>query len=446
MTAVVGISQSEEPVGYIPPSDSVRGSVRVGLIIILVFFGGLGGWAAVAPLNAAVVGDGVVKVEGNRKSVQQLDGGMVSDLRVREGDHVNEGDVLMVIDDTQARADLAILTKQQQILRATEARLIAERDGRPSIEFPVDLLAQTSDADMKTALDSQQNEFASRRTSLDGQVAVLQQRLSQAQDQINANQQLLVTQQTQLQSVAEERASLDGLYSKGLVTRPRILQLDRTATGLQGQIAQTTGNISAGQKSVDEIEKQIDQLANDRMTDVTKTLSDVQSKLQDLTPRIENGRATLGRTEIRAPYAGQVVDLAVFSMGAVIGRGERLLDIVPDNAPLVVEAKVRVEDIADIAPGMSSEIHFTSYKQRITPIIHGRVTEVSADRLTDPRTEVPYYVAQVQVDSAELANSPEIQLYPGMPATVMITTKARTALDYLLGPLVAGFDRSFRER
>jgi multidrug resistance efflux pump len=161
----------------------------------------------------------------------------------------------------------------------------------------------------------------------------LHQRLSQAQDQITANEQLLETQRAQLDSVTEERASLSDLYANGLVTRSRILQLERTATGLQGQIAQTSGNISVGQKSVDE--------------------------------------------------------------GAVIGRGERLLDIVPDKAPLVVEAKIRVEDIADIAPGMSSEIHFTSYKQRIRPIIHGRVIEVSADRLTDQRTEVPYYVVQV---------------------------------------------------
>ena len=149
---------------------------------------------------------------------------------------------------------------------------------------------------------------------------------------------------------------------------------------------------------------------------------------------------------MRTPYAGKVVDLAVHSVGAVIGRGERLLDIVPENTSLVVEAKVRVEDIADVAPGMLAEVHFTSYKQRVTPLIHGLVSEISADRLTDERTQVPYYVALVDVDATELAASPEIQLYPGMPATVMITTKERTALDYLIGPLASSLERAFRER
>lgn len=429
-----------------PPSDSAKGPIQAGLVILALFFGGLGGWSVVAPLNAAVVGEAIVKVEGNRKSVQHPDGGMVSALRVHEGDRVDAGDVLLVLDDTQARAEFEILSQQLAALQATEARLIAERDGATTITYPEDLLSHQTDATVRTVIDSQQREFDSRRVALQGQRDILEQRLSQMAGQITASEALLATQRDQLQSVVDERASLEDLFKQGLVTKPRMLQLDRSATETKGQIATTEGTIAAARESIGEVTRQITQLQNDRLAEVTRDLSDVQSKMQDVMPRLDNARAGLGRTEVRAPYSGEVVDLAVFAVGAVIGRGERLLDIVPSGTALVVEAKIRVEDIADIAPGMTAEVHFTSYKQRITPLIHGTVSAISADRLTDPRTQIPYYVAEVAVDPAELAKSPEIQLYPGMPATVMITTTARTALDYLIGPLMASLDRSFRER
>jgi HlyD family type I secretion membrane fusion protein len=179
---------------------------------------------------------------------------------------------------------------------------------------------------------------------------------------------------------------------------------------------------------------------------VASDLSETRAKLLDIMPRLQNARAALERVTVRAPYSGIVVGLSVFSVGGVIARGERLLDIVPEGTPLVVEAQIGVEDIADLRPGMTAEVHFTSYKQRTTPLIHGRIAEISADRLTDERTGLAYYKALIAVDPKELAATPEIQLYPGMPATVMITTTGRTALDYLIGPLSASFDRSFRQK
>lgn len=426
--------------------ESARGPIVVGLVILGIFFGGLGTWAATAPLNAAVVGEAVVKVAGNRKSVQHLDGGIVRELLVREGDHVAADDVLLVLDNTEARAEYDLALQQIATLEAQEARLIAERENAISIAFPQSLLDRSSEAAVASAMDAQRDEFQSRRTALEGQAGILSQRLLQLQDQIAAGQSLLQSQQVQLQSLRDERASLDDLFKKGLVTKPRMLQLERSATGLEGQIATTAGQVAANSKAADEIEAQIRQLRSDRLAEVTAKLSDTQARLADLAPRLTNATAGLGRMEVRAPYAGEVVDLAVFSIGAVIGRGERILDIVPEDTLLVVEAKVRVEDIADIAPGMPGEVHFTSYKQRVTPLIYGTIRSVSADRLTDERTQIPYYVAEIAVDEAELAANPEIQLYPGMPATVAITTKERTALDYLLGPLTASFDRSFREK
>jgi membrane fusion protein, epimerase transport system len=424
------------------PSDSARGPILIGLAILALFFGVFGGWATLAPLNAAVMGEAVVKVEGNRKSVQHLAGGIVKELRVRDGDSVATGDILVVLDDTTSRAELNVLEQQATTLQAMAARLVAERDGASEISFPAELQKPGSE----DAVAAQRQEFESRRAAIQGETRILTERAAQLGEQITGSEAQIVLLETQLTSVRDERASLQKLFDDGVVPRTRLLQLERTASGIEGQIASLNATIASGRAAIAENSQRVLQLGLDRMAEVNRQLADVQSRLLDLTPRLSAATAALARMEIRAPYAGRVVDLAVFSVGAVIGPGERVLDIVPEAPSLVVEARIRVEDIADIAPGMTAEVHFTSYKQRITPLIHGRVADISADRLTDPRTQMPYYVTHVVVDPEELAMSPEIQLYPGMPATVMITTEARTALDYLVGPLFASLDQSFRQR
>ena len=243
-----------------------------------------------------------------------------------------------------------------------------------------------------------------------------------------------------------EKESLSDLVKNGLVTKPRILQLDRTMSGLQGQIAASQASTAAALQSMGEYSQQIAQVRKMRTADITKELSETQSRLLDVLPRLHNAKVTLARSEIRSPYAGEVVGLGVFSVGAVIGRGEKILDVVPDQTALVVEARVRVEDISDLQPGMAAEVHFTSYKQRTTPSIHGTVAQISADRLTEERTGQSYYVVSVDVDQDDLKANPEIKLYPGMPARITVTTHARSALDYLVGPLVQSFDQAFREK
>lgn len=428
------------------PSDSATGAVRAGWVIILFFFGGFGYWAATAPLNAAVVGEAVVKVEGNRKSVQHIDGGTVKEILVREGDEVNASDVVMVLDDTQIRAEVEVLQQQLVQLMATEARLRAEFAGASAIEFPAELTLNTADRVTAAAIIDQQHEFESRRQAMTGRELVLRQRISQYTEQIGGLEAQAEPMATQLASIATERMSLEELLAKGLTTRTRVLELQRRESEFIGRKAELDANISRSHEAIAEVREQIAQLQKDQSEEVTAQLRETRAKLLDVTPRLRAAEVALERTAVRSPYAGKVVDLAVHSVGAVIGRGERLLDVVPENSLLVVEAKVRVEDIADIAPGMLAEVHFTSYKQRVTPLIHGLVSEISADRLTDERTQIPYYLALVDVDATELAASPEIQLYPGMPATVMITTKERTAFDYFVGPLAASLDRAFREQ
>src|SRR6266403_1552891 len=426
------------------PSDSIRRVALAGWLIIALFFGGIGSWAATAPLNGAVVGNAVVKVDGNRKSIQHLDGGIVKELRIKEGDKVNAGDVLVVLDETQAQAEYDVLSQEYVVLRATEARLLTELDHRYELVMPEDL--KTQDSYFTSVWNGQISQFESRRAALEGQRSVIREKINQLGSQIVGAQAQVKSFTDQITSVHAEAENIKPLVERGLIARPRILQLDRTAFGLEGQIADANANIAKARQAIAEQQQQMAQLDNDRMADVTKDLRDTQAKMLEVLPKAMNAKAVLGRMALRAPPAGRVVALTVFAVGGVLQRGEKILDIVPDQDSLTVEAQVAVEDISDVHPNMRAEVHLTAYKQRIVPIIHGDVIQVSADRLTDPKSNNPYYVAFVRVDENELAAMPNIKLYPGMPATVMIPTIQRTAFDYLVGPLVMSFNHSFRQK
>ena len=428
------------------PSDSARGPIVSGLVVLVAFFAGLGGWAGYAPLNGAVVAQAVVKVEGNRKSIQHLDGGIVKQLLVKEGQHVEAGQTVVVLDDTQARAMVLMLSQQYDVYRAEQARLVAERDGAAEVTFPPELEARRADPDVGMLLGGQAKQFEIRRKALSGQTSVLQQRVQELQEQIKGSKAQRTAQLQQIELINSELKDQLDLLAQGLTLRPRVLELQRAAAALNGRSGEITGDISKAQQAIGEIELQIIQLQNDFMTDMAKDLRDVQAKILDVIPRLEAAKDVLNRTEIRSPYAGYVVALNVFSKGGVIGRGEKIMDIVPTGNDLTVEANVNVNDIHDLHPGMRAELHFTAYKQRVIPVIHGEVIEVAADRLTDERTGIPYYTALVRVDEGELAQSKQVKLYPGMAVTVMVPTNERTALDYLLGPVMASFDQAFRQQ
>jgi HlyD family type I secretion membrane fusion protein len=231
-----------------------------------------------------------------------------------------------------------------------------------------------------------------------------------------------------------------------LVTRPRYLQLERSGTALEGQAAEAEASIAKARQAIAEQRQQMAQLDNDRMADIAKDLRETQAKLLEVIPRRANAQAVLSRIQIRAPYTGRVVGLDVFSVGGVINRGDKILDIVPSQASLVVEAQIAPEDISEVHPNMAADIHLTAYKQRITPVVRGKVIQVSADRLTDNRTGNAYYTAMIEVDEQELSKIPGVKLYPGMPATIMVPTIERTAFDYIVGPFVMSFTKAFRQR
>jgi HlyD family type I secretion membrane fusion protein len=438
---------SHHPTQKVPlPNESARGAIFAGLGVIALFFGGIGGWAAYAPLNGAIVAPAVIKVEGNRKTIQHLDGGIVKELLVKEGEWVWSGQRVIVLEDAQARAAVDVLSQQFYVLHAQEARLLAERDGEAAIAFPDELMSQRDDPAVRKILDTETKQFDIRRTGLEGQVSVMKQRIAQLQEQIGGAQAQYTAVKESIAIIAAELKDQNFLLDKGLTQRQRVLELERTASGLRGQQGDYIGGIAKVQQAIGEMEMQIIQARNDRMTEVAKDLREAQAKLTDVSPRLQAARDVLDRTNIRSPYAGYVVDLSVFSVGGVIQRGDKVMDIVPSTNGLITEAMVNVDDIHDVHPGMRAELHFTAYKQRVIPVIHGDVIDVSADRLTDKRTGTPYYTALVKVDEREVVATNDVQLYPGMAVTVMIPTKERTALDYLIGPVVASFDQSFRQK
>ena len=429
-----------------PIDDNARGSIVAGVVIMAAFFIGLGGWAAFAPLNSAAVAPAVVKVEGNRKSVQHLEGGIVKELRVKEGDQVAVEQILILLDDTQARAAVDVFSKQYDELTAQEARLIAERDGAAAMKFPPALVARRTEPDVAAIIAGQTNLFNSRRTTLAGTVAVLRKKISQTQEQIVGLEGQSAAYKRQLQSTHNENDGLRELFRKGYVPRQRMLELERSEAALEGQSAEVSANILRARQSIEEVNVQIVQAQSDRLAQVANDLRDVQVKLLEIGPKLSSAKETLRRTEIRSPYAGVVVGLTAFSVGGVISPGEKIMDVVPEKGGLIVEAIVTPDDVKDIHAGMRAEVHLTAYKQRTVPIIHGTVIQVSADRLTDTKSGAGYYLAQVKVDEQELAELKNVRLAPGMPAQVMIPTGERSALDYLLRPLTDSLNKSFREK
>lgn len=426
--------------------DDARAPILAGIAVMVAFFVGLGGWAAFAPLNSAAIAQAVIKVEGNRKSVQHLEGGIIRELRVREGDRVEAGQVVILLDDSQTRAAVDVLAKQFAELTAQEARLHAERDDTPLITFPQDLLTRRMDTEVASIIDGQTNLFKSRRASLLGQIDVFRKRIAQTREQIAGYEGQRDSYRRQLESMRDENKGLIDLFKQGYVPRQRMLELERSAAGLEGQIADASANIVRSRQLIEELNVQILQTQSDRMAQVANDLRDVQVRLLEIGPKLQAARETLKRAEIRSPYSGQVIGLSVFSVGGVIAPGEKIMDVVPEKGGLIVEATVSPDDVKDVHSGMRAEVHLTAYKQRAIPIIHGTVGQVSADRLIDAKTGTGYYLAQVKVDEKELAELKHVRLSPGMPAMVMIPTGERTALDYLLRPLTESISKSFREK
>jgi epimerase transport system membrane fusion protein len=415
----------------------------IGLLILFVTFGMFGTWAAVAPIGSAALAPGVVTVKSYRKTVQHLEGGIVKEIRVRDGDQVEAGDVLLVLDDTQAQAELGIVKGQLIAALAREARLQAERDGLDEIVFPASF--DREDPRVKEAVLSETQLFTARMNSHLGEISVLEQRMTQIDEQVRGLQAVNRSKDELMKSYREEVRDLSELLSDGFVDKQRLRDLERRVSELEGEMADNRSKIAQAKMRRGETELQILQLKKDFHTEVMNQLSEVQSKLFDLRERERALTDRVERTVVRAPEAGMVLGMKVHTVGGVVRAGEPILDIVPASSDLIIEAQVSPMDIDRVSVGKLADIRFSAFKSATTPVIEGVVTQVSADRLTNEKTGMPYYLTRVELTDKGREQLGSLLLIPGMPAEVLINTGERTLLEYLIQPASNAFARSFIE-
>lgn len=408
-----------------------------------LFFIGFGGWAALAELERGVMAPGTVIVESSRKTVQHLEGGILAEILVRDGDTVKAGDLLIRLEDTQAQANMQLLSGQYWSAQALEARLTAERDGAAEPRFPESLLRLHANPAVVEIIDGQMSVFQSRREAIESQTRILRQSIAQLREQIGGLRGQIEAQNRQVSLIRREASNVEILLEKGLERMPRLLALQRQEAEIEGNRAQNVAAIARAQQAIGESELRIVDLRTQFINDATQKLQEAQGKLQDLEQRLAVARDTLERTQVRAPAGGNVVKLAVFTVGGVIGAREALLDIVPGNDTLVVEVQVSPLDVDSVQAGRTVQLRFPGLNQRTTPRVDGKVVKVSADRLSDQRSGQAYYTAQIAIDGRATAGI--LDLRPGMPVEAMIVAGSRTPLEYMFEPLFAGLRTAARE-
>lgn len=414
--------------------------------MIVLFFVIFGLWAVFASIESAAVAPGYITVETNRKTIQHLEGGIVRKIYIKEGENVKANAPLIKLDDTQAKASLEIVQTQINELLAEEARLIAERDLAKKIDWPESLLKQKDDPEVSKLLKSQEAIFINNKKTFDGQVGILNQRIAQLEKEIESLESQTTSETTQLELINEEIKAVAYLEKRKLIEKSRLLALQREAARLSGNRGENTGRIAKTQQKIGETKMQIISITDSRQKDILDRLREIQGKLPDLQERYIAAKDILNRTLITAPLNGRVLDLKQHTIGGVIKPGEAILDIVPSQDKLIVEVRINPLDIDVVHPGLPAKIRMTALKIRHIPIISGTVTQVSADRYVDNRTEQAYYKGYVTIGSDELKKIAQYKLYPGMPVMVMIVVEDRSPLNYFLEPITESFWRAFREQ
>jgi HlyD family secretion protein/epimerase transport system membrane fusion protein len=430
----------------LPLASVVRGPKLMGYGALLVFFGGFGAWATVATLASAAIAPGVVSPDGSRKTIEHLEGGIVREIHVREGDQVQAGQVLVSLEDVRARAEFEELRERFAHLVTTEARLLAEQAGADSIAFP-DALEGFDPAAIEPALTAQRRLFASRRATLQGREQILGQRILQLETEIDGLREVIAAQNEQLGLIGQEIEGVETLYEKGLSRLPELLELKRAQADVRAARATNRARIARQQQSIGETRLQLITMREEVQERVAEDLSLVRTDLAAVRTQLPSREDVLTRTVVTAPLAGTVMNVRVTTTTGVIEPGEPLLDLVPKDGRLVIDARVKPTDMDTVRAGQAARVLFPAYGQRNLPQIFGRLQSVSADRFTDARTGEAYFLAKVEVEPAELKRlAPEIELSPGMPTDVMILTGERTLVDYLIRPFVESITKSFRER
>jgi len=434
-------------------TGSPRQDIRKGLTALAVFMAAFVGWGLTVPLDAGVFAPGVVTVSGERQTVQQREGGIVSEIDVREGDKVSAGQVVLRLAGAQLEASERAAADQVFDDEALEARLLAETSGRSSFAPPADFAGLTGQdrASADSAMQLQQREFTARAADLATQKAVLAQRERELADEVEGYRVQANATQRQVALIQQETTSLKDLLDRGLVPMTRMRSLQRDAAQLSGAAGQVDADIARTEEQIGETRLQISGLDRQRFADVSKEYGDAQTRLADSKPRLAALRDQLDRLTVRSPASGRVLGLAVVTVGGVVGPGQKLMDIVPSDEPLVVEARVQPNDVSELHPGLATEIRIPAFNDRRMPLLKGMVKDVSADTMTDERTGAAYYRMSVVVPPSQLSVIRQVRgasggLRPGLPVEVVVPLRPRTALSYLLDPLRTMIWSSFRQR
>lgn len=409
---------------------------RLGLWLVLAGFGGFLLWAALAPLDKGVAVSGNIMVSGNRQAVQHASGGIIEGLYVRDGDHVQAGQVLLRLDGTRAQAEYSSLHAQYVSTLATEARLTAELDGLQEIDFP----APFGSVDQELALDPlktlQGQLLRNRQQAQSMEQSAIRENIAGSQAMLLSLRETLRHKQEQQQSLAEQLLGLRNLARDGYIPRNRLLETERLHAQLSGDISQNVGNIANLQRQISELRLNANQREQEYQRDVREQLAEVQWRSNDLASRLKQAEFELDHLQVRAPASGTVVGLSVFTESGVISPGQSLMEIVPTAAPLLVEVQAPVEMVDKLYVGLPVELMFVAFNQNRTPRVAGEISLVSADRLMDERSGLPYYQMQIRVSAEGIAQLAGQDIRPGMPVNAFVRTGERSLLNYLFKPLL----------
>lgn len=425
---------------------SLRHVVLAGLTAVGLGFGTFVVWGFTAPLDSAAIAPGVVAVHSQRKTIEHLEGGIVKAIHVKDGDEVNKGQLLMELDATASAAALRQIESQLLAQRARALRLQAEQIDSRVLTFPPQLLAEgEKDVALQNLLDTERRIFDSRWTTHDGRKAVSGARVAQLEQETLALEAQAGARKEQITIRAGELAKLERLAKKGYESNSRIVEQRLEIAELTGERAELRARAAKSRQAIKETELSVLSLANDRHDEVHSQLQIAQEALAELMDRHRATGDVVRRTHIVAPQAGKVTDLQIFTVGEVVASGEPLMDIVPSGDELMVEAMLDPRDIDSVRPGLFTQVRLTAYRQRITPTVTGQVRHVSADMLTDDRTGDAYFLARIALDPGSDPQVDFVELYPGMPAEVVIVTGTRKAIDYFISPITDGLARALRE-
>ena len=425
--------------------ESIRRYTIAGIVVVLILTCGVGVWAAATEISGALIAPGTIVVESNVKKVQHPTGGVVGQLLVRDGDRVKAGDLLVRLDDTIMRANLAIVTKALTELYARKARLEAERDGAETVKFPDDLMQQTDVPEIAQVLMGERKLFELRRSARAGQKAQLQERINQSGEETTGLSAQKVAKEKEITLIEHELAGVRDLFNKNLVPMTRLTSLERDATRIDGERGQLIATIAQAKGKIAELRLQIIQIDQDLSSEVAKEMREIDAKIGEFVERKVSAMDQLKRTDIRSPQDGTVFQSTVHTVGGVMPAGEPIMLIVPEADKLTIEARVNPQDIDKVQLGQIAALRFSAFNVRTTPEIFGTVSRVSADTTTDQRTNQSYYTIRIAMPPEQVTRLGDVKLVPGMPVEAFVKTGERTVISYLMKPLSDQINRAFRE-